>query len=309
MWILPKNLSLPSNSAPDTVEFISELNEQSQICEQSFFVRSKVMRAPIWSRKWRRDSWTLRLSGRILKHSHGQSFVTGWTSLWEAIPVSHSQARENALERPTHATSGPGSQMEFEFSGQEPASSRMSRDTSRWDSPQSSAIWKAWVTRCRGEYSQRLKLARRTGENGYSFWPMITVNESENAGTSPKDRNNPLLGALVGPLDRDNRNSTGSPHGPSDPQGSWSTPRACEATGLGPNSKQQGLCNEVVPEASATKSTGRLNPRWVECLMGVPAGWALCETGNRVDELRALGNGVVPAVAEKAFRTLMKDAV
>jgi site-specific DNA-cytosine methylase len=52
------------------------------------------------------------------------------------------------------------------------------------------------------------------------------------------------------------------------------------------------------------KATGKLNPRWVECLMGVPVGWVKCEDGNRTDELRALGNGVVPATAEKAFRTL-----
>lgn len=28
---------------------------------------------------------------------------------------------------------------------------------------------------------------------------------------------------------------------------------------------------------------------------------------NRTDELRLLGNGVVPATAEKAFRTLMEE--
>ena len=30
---------------------------------------------------------------------------------------------------------------------------------------------------------------------------------------------------------------------------------------------------------------------------------------NRTDELRLLGNGVVPATAEKAFRTLMNEMV
>jgi len=43
--------------------------------------------------------------------------------------------------------------------------------------------------------------------------------------------------------------------------------------------------------------------------MGVPQGWVKCGDGNRTDELRALGNGVVPSTAENAFRTLMKEAL
>lgn len=80
------------------------------------------------------------------------------------------------------------------------------------------------------------------------------------------------------------------------------------------------------------KKPGKLNPRWVETLMGLPMGWTCPEcpveavrdwplfvTGlmrsevveewmfkvaNRTDELRMCGNGVVPAVVEKAYRHL-----
>jgi hypothetical protein len=82
-------------------------------------------------------------------------------------------------------------------------------------------------------------------------------------------------------------------------QESWATPRSCEHKGHGPNSKQQGLCNQVTqwgtPTASDHKSgrgnetreykeltpmvertqTGKLNPRWVETLMGLPVGWTM----------------------------------
>jgi hypothetical protein len=56
---------------------------------------------------------------------------------------------------------------------------------------------------------------------------------------------------------------------------------------------------------------GFLNPRWVEALMGVPEGWVdPFESGplsltNRTDELRLLGNGVVPSTAERAVRVLL----
>ena len=61
-----------------------------------------------------------------------------------------------------------------------------------------------------------------------------------------------------------------------------------------------------------------LNSRWVEILMNLPVGWVMpsCDklnqvadyerNDNRTDELRMLGNGVVPATAAKAFHTLAK---
>jgi hypothetical protein len=79
----------------------------------------------------------------------------------------------------------------------------------------------------------------------------------------------------------------------------WATPRSCEHKGHGPNSKQQGLCNQVTqwgtPTARDHKSgrgnedrqykeltpmverqqSGKLNPRWVETLMGLPIGWTM----------------------------------
>ena len=59
----------------------------------------------------------------------------------------------------------------------------------------------------------------------------------------------------------------------------------------------------------------KLNPRWVETLMGVPVGWVSPDPvthttcTNRTDELRLLGNGVVPATAALAFETLLKEVL
>lgn len=229
MWILPKNLSLPPSSfVLDMEAFISESNESSQICGQSLFVRSKPTPARTWLRKWKKDSWTQRLFGRILKPSHGQSFLTEWTSLWEATPASLSQVQESGSAKTTPATSGRGSQKEFDFFAPEPVSSKTLKDTSRWDSPQSSAIWKNWVTRCRGEYSARLKSAPHTGENGSLSWP--TIRAQEPGLTSPGYGRG--LAATVeekyaGLADPDSHSSTGNHQGSC----SWPTASTSDAEG------------------------------------------------------------------------------
>jgi hypothetical protein len=79
----------------------------------------------------------------------------------------------------------------------------------------------------------------------------------------------------------------------------WPTMTACEWKGRGPNSKQQGLAEKVKlwptptasedaaglpgakmqtmlgnhPELGKTRSSGALNPQWVEWLMGYPPNW------------------------------------
>jgi hypothetical protein len=94
----------------------------------------------------------------------------------------------------------------------------------------------------------------------------------------------------------------------------WSTPRAGESetwgtptardhkSGRGNQDRQYKELTAEVERGAAPKA--RLNPRWVETLMGVPAGWVKCGEGNRTDELRLLGNGVVPATACRAWQVL-----
>lgn len=341
MWILPKQLHT-SAFVPDTAALISDLDEQSAACAQSLLVRSKPTRSQTWSRKWKLNSWTRHLSGRMLKPSHGHSFRVALMSSLAATRASRLAQQASDSARPITATSGHGSPMASTPCSPDAASSRTSRDTSALDCEKSLAIWKASVIQQRGDYSARLKSARLTSGSVSSSWPTATVAEGGKIGCQPNYGQKGLSNhpAIVGPTLREPLNKSGravhqSPSTLGSQAGLWPTPnvpnggRVPSQASLDSGKKIQiGLENAVnwqTPEArnsmgyhnqkdgtrvlklgsqvmaqqwptpraehdsgkhngqadtlhSAMKSAspGKLNPRWVECLMGVPPGWTSC---------------------------------
>ena len=304
MWILPKQLHALSG-APDTEAFLLDLNEQSQACAQSLLVRSKPSPARTWLLKWKRDSWTQHLFGRILKPSHANHFEIAWTSLWQVIPANHSAQQESDLEPKTLDTSGLTSPEQFLLFDLDSVSSRMSKVTSRWDSPQSSAIWKNWVTRCRGAWQARLKSARLTSGKECSSWPTSNARDWK----GPQGRaykgisaDLPSMVEMHGQAAPANHNTDGSRQG-------WSTPTTTDAAIMSSKMRPSRIATgrttdylarqvqwatpimgdshlastpEVaqkrIEEGKATLSRqnpGKLNPRWVETLMGLPVGWVM----------------------------------
>ena len=60
------------------------------------------------------------------------------------------------------------------------------------------------------------------------------------------------------------------------------------------------------PTEPNSKGNPRLNPAFSEWMMGWPAGWVTDVPGiSRNDQLRIIGNGVVPQCAEAALRYLL----
>ena len=106
----------------------------------------------------------------------------------------------------------------------------------------------------------------------------------------------------------------------------WPTPRAQQASSSRPNGKGGKILAEEVKKTESTG--GQLNPDWVELLMGWPLGWTditkpchnpipawpadwegdtprvTTKTPHRVERLKAIGNGQVPAVAACAWAIL-----
>lgn len=202
MWILPKNLSLPRTSQMDgkslvlsgstaTVEMLSDLNEQSQACAASLSVRGTPSSLRTWSAKWKRDSWTQYLSGRMLRTSPQNHSVVArliCSSHPTLAKVSPMQASASGLM--TTATSGPTAESLSELFAPDMSGLKTSKDTFRLDSPQSLPTWKKMVIQRRGEYSARLKSARLTKENGCLSWPSASTRDFKGDRRALKDGQN-----------------------------------------------------------------------------------------------------------------------
>ena len=309
MWVLPKNYQLSSAFAADMVESKEDLSLQGLNIEQSLMWRSKPSPLQTWCRRWKEDSFLPHLFTRILCVSQHKSFETKLTSLLEDIPVSRFHKQEKDKEKTIPDTCGLSSENTWKQLDLIELCSKTSKDTYRLDSPQSLATWKKMVTMQRGEYSARVKLAHTTREKEYSSWPTVMASDWKNMDTC----NQMQLAKAV--------------------KVNWPTPRTRDYKG-GQNvetckGKNRNPMTNSLPDAvRATTDSKALNPDWVEKLMGVPTGWTALDgvsnewqnnwsgdwEGNtprttdvkkdRVDRIRMLGNGVVPATAAKAWTVL-----
>lgn len=265
MWIIPKSLHI-SRFVPDMEGLTSDLDELSAMCEQSLFQRSKPSLARTWSQRWKQASWSPHLFGRILKHSHGNDFAERWTSSLEASLVSPSLQRDTEPEPKTPATSSPSYARGLEFQGLPLFSWRTSRGSCRLNSkgqgggierePQflsmSFESWSDWAIKQRRECSRRERSAPPIIGGECSSWRSPTASNS-GAESGSADESMALdLQVYATPWGEGENSMDGSR------RESWSTPTARD-------------WNRV-----------RLNPRWVETLMGLPIGWTMPSCTNPV---------------------------
>ena len=179
MWILPKNYQLSSHFAQDMVASKEDLTLPGLNIEQSLMSKSKPTRLRTWQTRWKQGSFYPHLFGRILKPCQYSLFETKLTSLLAAIHVSPLVQQDSEKEQMIQGTCGltlgdTSNQLDL-FS----ASLKTSKDILVLDSEKSLATWKASVTKQRGEYSQRVKLAHLTKEKESTSWPTPTTSEQK----------------------------------------------------------------------------------------------------------------------------------
>ena len=160
---------------------------------------------------------------------------------------------ESAKAKKMEELCGGTLQMEFGFADHPLCSLKTSKDTSPSDLEKSLAIWKSLVTKRRGEYSRRLKLAHPTEEKESSYWPTPTTAEAMKISNNPNFgqlglSNHPKIHGFEVDREKLNKDRKGD------------TKAKC--------SQQPQKEN---PESG--KCRGQLSVEFVEQLMGVTVGW------------------------------------
>ena len=265
MWIVPKNYQQSSVSAQGMAALSEDLSLPGLNIEQSLMWRSKPSPLRTWLRRWKRDKWFRLLCGRILKPCQHNAFETELTCSLAAIPVNHSVRLESEKVQKTPDTSGRTSNDMSKQLDLFDASSRTSKDTSTLDLEKSLETWKSLVTRLRGEYSARLKSARLTRESGSTSLPTPQTGDYR-TGSSPGSKR---MKRKVGQKWSQNLN---------DYVVQWPTPTASDYKGSGPtvirkDGKDRSKDRLDYAVEQQPNTTGKLNPQWVEWLMGLSTGW------------------------------------
>ena len=179
-------------------------------------------------------------------------FLAAFRAKTSAAPVREKDSTANALDS---CAKWPGSLARFD------------RDSFSWRTRQCSLFedsgscletWPRWGLMLDGECLERTTLAPRKKESAFGLWPTPRANDGEKRGNF--DTTNPRNG-LPAAVKR------------------YMTPTAQIGTKCGGrhNGRADTLASQIAElEGLAVSSTGRLNPLWVEWLMGWPTWWTDC---------------------------------
>lgn len=213
-------------------------------------------------------------------------------------------------------TCSPDTQSQNPPSGQQdPTNNSLngkSQESSNWPTPRAVDSEGGLVTRTEFD-GKRFKSVRLSGQTfgsklrdaveNLENWPTPTAVEGTKIGNKANYGQQGLSNhpSIVGLVTREKGIKSGK-------EKNWPTPNVSDIKGANvPHDIGRNyLRSEVLDDYK--KSSGKLNPSWVEQLMGLPVQWSMLPeptSAHRVSRLMLLGNGVVPQQAEVAFRTLL----
>ena len=276
MWILPKQLHLEINqeyqplsvSAQGMEDWKEVSKEFSEKYEFSLFQKSKPIQSLTLSQRWKAANWKLHLCGRILKPSLVKCFETRLTSSLAAFPVSRFPVQAAEVETKIPDISSPTSYVQLELFdlgvySLKTSPESLAQQSSLMDGPtqsehqfcsMSAESWSAKVIEWKQEYSARKKSAHLIREK-----ECLSLQKKKNWPTpSARDKNGENKAEDLMLKDR--------PHIDQLPNAVMA-----ECNGLLDQVKNKVPANLREPSGILIK--WRLNPSWVEVLMGLPENW------------------------------------
>jgi hypothetical protein len=226
-----------------------------------------------------------RATGRLAQHGLMQDVLIAGSSLLD-IRASHSATQGNGLERMTPGTSGrtfTDSLPDFKTTSRIGWFSRMFVGTSAWGSTVCSMTWKGSATPSgRSLYLLRVSVPS-TGGIECGLWPTATVVTRLNEGTARMWATPRTEGFDAGK----HRGIADSLHAQVKEMLPTPTSRDHKATGSAGSpsivrNAERGMLGESAIKESG-KTGQKLNPDFVERLMGFPPGWTVLSTSSGAD--------------------------
>jgi hypothetical protein len=182
------------------------------------------------------------------------------------------------------------------------ASLRTSPDTLASDSPTFTEAYEVWVSKLRLDFLAREKSALPIRGNGYLSWPTIAVSDGHFSECDHKtlidavrkgNRVTSQLCAIIaveqqgGQPDPDSRSTNGKSRellwGLEQVElNQWPTPRAAKPDKESKSRRTIGKSQVLQERLEQTGNKGKLNPAWVEQLMGLEIGWTDCDSWETV---------------------------
>ena len=232
-----------------------------------------------WQRTWNdpNQGWIKHLSGMMLEPSQAMSLAHSWirsTFSQQDSPASRGASQEGEKEPMTSVGSGLSSSDWFARYDPGAFSWKMSQASFMEELNTYSATWPRSGSLRNGQVFERQTLAHRTAGNGCSSWATPTGRDYKDGDGTANVPTNALLGrqAPRTPMPGNkSMNNTGQ---------QWSTPKADHSYRQGKVAPSEGVTHGRTLGGDSIGWTGelegtrkRLNPLFVEWLMGWPEGW------------------------------------
>lgn len=177
MWLyLPPGYS---PSAPDPADSTSALEWRTKELEQSVTLNETHSRSPIWSRRWKRASWTRPLFGAILPPSIAALGVERWIGSLLESPASPTALPDDDKDAKTTATSGPTPAESSRTQDPALSSWRKLQDSLSISTDSQGQTLEDWVTRIRSEFSAREKSGMLRAVSVSLLWRTPTASDAE----------------------------------------------------------------------------------------------------------------------------------
>lgn len=206
-----------------------------------------------WAKKWKKDFWMKPLFGRISDPSTAARGVEQWISSLADTPASRSASPGSEGVPTTPVTCGPKCDGSSRSAAPGCASSRTSPDTYVWALKRSTTTFADWATGLRQASSQRRKSDTRKSESDSSSWP------TPDTGLSPN-----------GHGQRGGSSKNGRQSGASLKVAARTLMDVLVPSRPGRKKSKSGVASSS--DSLTSPRRFRLNPRFVEFLMGSPIG-------------------------------------